>query len=302
MNKKEISKSLEKFVFSLAQEREAHTRFRKGLKYVEAGKYEDAQKIFDEIFELVAPKLSQELRDGILGYLLITDGDMLMSLGKYSKAIRVWEMALKIHRKTGEEELVVSELSALGAAYMNLGKFDEAINYLQEALEVCRKKGYELMEADCYRSFGEVFRALGNREKAEEYYNRAIAIFEKLKNLRGLAMCHGSLGVMYGRANENEKAISEIEKAIELHRKTKDREYVAADYQNLANVYYNLDKYKMVIDYCKKAIEVYNGLNGDFSEEIKKCYLLMGKGYEKMGDKNKARECVKKAKEARKEK
>ncbi|MEK6946344.1 MAG: tetratricopeptide repeat protein [Nanoarchaeota archaeon] len=128
------------------------------------------------------------------------EGDALYKLGKYDKANRCFDKAIKIDPKNADA------WSSKSATLSQLRKSDEAVVCSDEAIKIDPKN------ADAWSNKGTAMMRLGRYEEAIPFFDEAI-------NLSQSATAYNNKGVVLGRCKRYEEAIPFFDEAIKLEPK-----------------------------------------------------------------------------------
>jgi len=115
-------------------------------------------------------------------------GDKDIAQHYYAEAERLYNEALKIYRRVGNQENQAIALSNLGGVARIIGDITSAEQYLQEGLRLSKTLGNQYSIAANYGQLASLYRDLERYQDALSYYIRAEAVFRELgaeQNRRG---------------------------------------------------------------------------------------------------------------------
>ncbi|MDH4129400.1 MAG: tetratricopeptide repeat protein [Spirochaetota bacterium] len=154
-----------------------------GLLYIKMGKYQFAEKTFNEIeFEL--HKMKKQGRPNIkyLATNYENIGRLQKKLKKYSDSTRSFETALNIYIKCKQLNRVIICLNHIGANYFHEGKYDESLNYFVKAAYVDRTNSYKISLSLSYFYLGKIYILKKDYKKAKYYLHNALRLDRERKS------------------------------------------------------------------------------------------------------------------------
>jgi len=182
-----------------------------------------------------------------------------MHLGKFTEAIKHYELALKIKPD------YVEVFFGLGVSYSNLHQHETAIKYFKQVIK------YRPNDAETHCELGNIFFNQGLMSKAITYFKQA------LKLNPNNAETHNNLGNIFFNQNLIGKAISCFERSLEIH---PDHINVLS---NLGAANEKLGKIDVALNYYERALTI----NSEFIEgRFNLSLLQLGNGLINEGFKN----------------
>ncbi|MFC1886002.1 tetratricopeptide repeat protein, partial [Thermodesulfobacteriota bacterium] len=252
--------------------------------------------------------------------------------GNYQEAFNCYKSALELSRKSGDKNLIVSDLRRLAGLFMRWGEYNKAINAYEEQKEIYEKmiarQGMEASSAktmlnetlafivQCYMFSGQVNKAA---DRLEEYL--------KLHSSPTLLR---QAGVFYYWTNDYEKAIEYFEIALDSAKKNgkgfqiiqintylqeiyqklgqfdksikyaedslslKNKDWCELELNNLARAYHAAGQYNKAIKYLNEALAIYKKKQVD-EAGIAMTLDNMGIVYYSLGKKDRAEEICEEA-------
>jgi CHAT domain-containing protein/Tfp pilus assembly protein PilF len=235
---------------------------RKAARFVDQGKYREAEPIRAEVLSQIRkilgeahPEAARELNNL---------ARVQWELGKLNEAEESQRQALEICLKTlpAAHPRIARSYDNLGVVQQGLGKLKEAEESHRKALEI-RLKALPPREPDIaasYNNLGEVQRNLGKIKEAEESHRKALEIRLKALPPRppALAASYGNLGNVQHDLGKLQEAEESHRKALEIRLKVLPPRHpdIAAGYNNLGIVEYHLGKLKDAEENQRKALEI----------------------------------------------
>lgn len=192
------------------------------------------------------------------------------NMGKYSKALFLFQKALKIKQKTLKREHpdIVQSYGNIGLIYYELTEYDKALAYLNEALEIADKiwSGSSSLKADIYNNLGLVYRDKGDYQEAEDLYERALRIREEIYTLDHpmVLATKNNIAQVYASEERYDEAISLFETVIREYRgnSAEDSAFLATVCDNLSTAYREKERYEDAIAMCQKGLNIRKNIYG----------------------------------------
>jgi ATP/maltotriose-dependent transcriptional regulator MalT len=103
---------------------------------------------------------------------------MYHKMGKYEKAIELWERSQKMAEEIGDIFGQTVILINLGEVKYHLGQLNQALAYLQAAETLSEQIGDYLCQGECARALGKAYMLFKDFPKAKEYLNKAYQFLE----------------------------------------------------------------------------------------------------------------------------
>lgn len=132
-----------------------------------------------------------------IGVLIIQPND----INKINKAIKNYQLALKIADNLGDYILKIGALNNLGKAYIYLNNFPHALELMQQASKVAKMIKNPEMKCNIFTNIGLVYVLTNDYEKGLYYYNKSLEISEnhnlnlqKARTLAEIAYVHYKQG------------------------------------------------------------------------------------------------------------
>ncbi len=226
-------------------------------------KAKEAEKYYLEaigIYIELSKKNQEYMPD--LAKLLNNIANLYSLLKKYDEAEENYQWAARLFRDLDMLPELAITLDNLGILYIDIDKLEEAENTLKEAFairkELAKSDPSQLQSlAMTLNNLGVLYRKMKKFDRVEECYNYVLKIFKEL-------------------AEKSEENIV----------------HLAATLNNLGALYIETDRVEEGLKYIGEALEYEAMLPPDLKI---KCYLLAGKGLEKLGDTERAAELYMKA-------
>ncbi|HXG66567.1 MAG TPA: sigma 54-interacting transcriptional regulator, partial [Blastocatellia bacterium] len=197
------------------------------------------------------------------------------------RAIALFNQAMDIARRRGDDSGLGEIYFGLGRAYRNFSEIRIARDYYTSALEHYRQIGDWRKLAESYINIGYISAFEGDHRSARSSLNQALAIIgdREEHTLRGRAYMY--LAITLDNLGITDKAIGAWEKAIEHFGSAGNATYLAINQNNLAEKLIWLGEWGRAEHLLKQAIEVLNqtatGMHAGALDTLAQLYLLQGR-------------------------
>ena len=145
-------------------------------------------------------------------------GNLAWSQTDYPAARSLYEEALAIYRKQGDEREVGSSLNNLGNVYADMGQPGEAKLALEESLVIARRAGYDTLAAVVLGNLGGLAIDQGDYERGRAATTEALKLERAAGNTVGVAQSLTNLGIISVALGEYGRAHQELADALQLNR------------------------------------------------------------------------------------
>jgi DNA-binding NarL/FixJ family response regulator len=145
------------------------------------------------------------------------------NLGDLSRAEKLYQESLTLHRRVGNPRGVAQALSGLGIVATHRGNADRAFERHEECLALRRSLGDKRPIAYSLGHLADAALARGDADRAEALQNESVALSRELRASRGIAGSLGDLGTIASRRGDQAKAMDLFAKSLALQREIGDR-------------------------------------------------------------------------------
>ncbi len=197
-------------VFSIAE-----VARRKGDFKTAAEKFRIAAEIYREIDD-----------DNEIASSLNSLGITLWALGELDEALSIYMQALEIRSKLSDIEGEAKILNNLGLIYLDTGKIDLAMENIRKAADAFERVGDRRNRSYCLGNIGYVSKNLANYSDAEEAFTEALKVLERIGDTAGTAYTYSNLGDLYLQMYQPRLALENHGKAMELAKSLGDEELI----------------------------------------------------------------------------
>ena len=202
--------------------------------------------------------------------------------------------------KQTTNDTVLMKINLTLGYYFNEVKRDSCLYYVDQSLQMAQKLSLPIYQAAAYESGGAALTQLGSYPKALVYLLKGIKIAEdpntEIKNdlypengrLITLCLLYSDLGFLYQQTGNFETSITQSRKAIETGEKINDKFSLGFAYGVLGLTYRKMNKPDSAILLQQKALDGWRQIG--FTKYNGSCLLELGKVYDMMGDKQRAKQ------------
>jgi tetratricopeptide (TPR) repeat protein len=257
------------------------------------GDFENTEKLLSQLYETKLHASAENKKDAALAAFEL--GSVREVQLDYQGAKKAFEQGLQLEPDNTEY------LNRAGNVFRSLGKYQKAMNIYEKALIIDLKTyGKQSVEvARDYNNIGLALNSLEKFSKSTEYIQMALDIYLKANGEHGseVGTVYNNLGLAWNSRGKYKKAIGFIEKALAINTEVYGEKHinVAIDYANLGASWLDLKEYKITIDYLQKALDIYFRNYGEQYPDIAIIYNNLAGALGPMGECKKAIEYLEKA-------
>lgn len=163
-------------------------------------------------------------------------GAALLSHGDVARATSVLDESLRLQRRTGDPTALCSPLINRGILEMHHGDPEHAAEFFGEALILAREARSDLDVLACLDNLGELFANEGESDRAEECLSEALSIAERLGDRCAVAEVTHNLAVVAWREGYPRRAFALLADAILISLQLGDKEHGIGSIERMAHV------------------------------------------------------------------
>lgn len=141
-------------------------------------------------------------------------GDAYRKAGEFSKAKKMFLLALEIDRKQKDTLGISYDYANLGLVFENMGNYDSANSYLNNALKISRQIKNPINEVKSLLALGKIAMKYQQHDKADKYFTDGLNICKKLNLTDWQWKFNLQLGKLYTSLNKNEQALEYLMQGI----------------------------------------------------------------------------------------
>jgi tetratricopeptide (TPR) repeat protein len=292
----------------------------KALTFLEQGRTEDAEAVFQAIAEqksadiqeaaeayrnLGALAFFRDTEKALMSYRRATEldpdnaegwsrlGSLLLRIGKLNEAEAAVEKIKALGERKNDQALLAIAYNQLGIIYSTRGKQKEAESVFKKSLALNEFLGYKEDIASNYSHLANVYYISGEIDRAGVYYKKALAINKALNRKEGIANVYSNLGNVCLKRMEPFMAEAMYKKSLSLNVELNDKVGMANNYSNLGNIYYIRGNLNKSDEMYQKSLLIDEAM--DYKEGMAKSYINLGLNNEARGKLDEAEDLYKKA-------
>lgn len=239
---------------------------------------------------------------------------------QFSKAIELWETALKYYADAGDSHgVAVAEWKLAKLSYKKV-RYDKSLQYALNSLEYFERAGDGKKILDLQNLLGAIYFMCRDKETSDMYVQKSLAGAQRLRDTVSMAIAFNNMA-MYNSATDttlSQHCLAEAERLAYLTSDTlhickilqggcaismqegdlrKAREYIERSYPYISDsdielsgdYYYNLGSIAFLenrtddaIANLEKAVSFYS--RGEFDTQLQYCYMLMNEAFRNAGN------------------
>src|SRR5688572_11921978 len=198
----------------------------------------------------------------IQGYMLMSRGGLLQSMGKPRESIDLLQQSHRIFVERNHTVGRARALTFLGAAYRALGDLNQALVCHLESVQLVEQTGLPLHVSRTMNDLGTTYRELGLYDAANECYQRSLEIREGRYPSAALTTLL-DLAVLQRMRGDRQAALATAERALRTADQLELRPKSGQAHQTLAELYEELGDPVKALEHLKAA----GRLNDNASKE-----------------------------------
>ena len=204
----------------------------------------------------------------------LTDvGNVLYEQGKTEEAKQYYEEGLKVDRETAYAKGIASNQGSIANTLDGLGDLVGATQMQEQSLEGFRAIGDKRGEASTLNNLGSVLLERGELASAKKNFDQAIVLQQQIGYQRGRGFSLTLLADVLLQQNQIEQAKKTIEQAIALRTEMKDESNVARNQVGLAQILLELQRPAEAESLARAASVVFENQKEDGSGSLAQTIL-----------------------------
>ncbi len=205
-------------------------------------------------------------------------GRVHAALGRHADALELFEEAVAIDRRTGNQQALGSDLVALGRELEALGRVREAKRRYEQAFDAFQQSGDVIGAADAVVNLALVEAAAWQHGPALELLDSAAVLYTAAGDAGGLADTLTNRGIVLGELGFYADAIDTQLAAIEAYDAALDPEGRGVALHNLGNLYAELGDYESAANVYRQSRELLTHPDDLVAADLAIAELLLAAG------------------------
>lgn len=237
------------FLHALKLDPQADTWRQLGDVYLRTGKWEQAERAYQEALFLAAEPTERSRAQYALGHLYT-------QRGHYDQALPLLDNARQYFATLPPSKELSEILNRTAIAYYWQGNYEQALNLYRESQSVAETIGDELAVASRICNIGLVYLNRGELAKAQQFLEESLQLCRQLDHQESIANRLGNLAVVHSRRGNYMEALRLNQEALGIDQSLGNMEAVVRHYENISGDYFHLENYQEAINYCVLALKI----------------------------------------------
>ena len=211
-------------------------------------------------------------------------GAIYSNWGFVEKAMDYYLTAMKLSKKSDDNEFKGYLFNNIAMSYMNLSQLESAKVFFDKAEDITKSMPENLyLNTYTYDNIGSYYEVSGNIEKSLEYYKKSLLLKRQTGNVADIILSFNNLASAYIKKKDYETAQSYLSKVISFHPDTLNSPLLNIQIdREFGKLYYQMGDYNQSVLYYKKAIQNYKEINSvqlldEIYHELANVYDAMGR-------------------------
>lgn len=204
---------------------------------------------------------------------LLIKGVILYNKDDNKTAFSLFELALELFQKGGDQSGMARAYNNLGGASNALNQPEKALAYQEKALAIRIAINDPLLSSS-YNMLGNIYLNKGDYPKAIDYYLKGLPISEKNNDKYIRSSLLNNIAQIYWKQNRYAEAFDYTSQCLVLEKEDNDYKGMAGSYNNLAGIRIDQDNMDDGLRYCKEAIAYAEKVG--YTKELARAYSQMG--------------------------
>src|SRR5437868_138948 len=217
---------------------------------LQIGNNEQARALCNESLEL-SRSLSYAKGEGLTLELM---GQVEYASGNLAKSLDLFEIALPILNRAGDDRGLAQTFLDFGYSYSDLSETAKAKAFYEQALALWRKINDPRCEALTLTALGHLYSKLGDKQRALNLYYQSIELLKPVEDRIALAYNFDGLGFIHAGLGETSAALQDYTKTLQLFREAKFRYGEVGALWRVGQIYIANEDYETALDYLNNSL------------------------------------------------
>jgi len=198
--------------------------------------------------------------------------EALVQALQFDEAERLCQMALDIHRESGEPSSLeeTADRRLMGLICDTKGNHEVALEHLVLAGTAMAANGLESEVASVDLSIGDIYLSIGRYDEAVLAYQKALAVFKSSKgeNHPAVASVFVRLADLYNKTGKLKESKLQCENALKIYRKPipgTNNEEIASGLTDVSAIYESMSDHEQALKLLQKVLKLYKNSTGQQS-------------------------------------
>jgi CHAT domain-containing protein/tetratricopeptide (TPR) repeat protein len=170
-------------------------------------------------------------------------------------AIRKYEEARVLWRKSGDQDEEAAALISMGRLQLGLAQYQKALDSLTEALNISRAVKYLRGEAQALANISNIYVDLGDYTKALDFNQQALPLLHVIGDRENEATAFSNMGLIYDKEPRDwQKALDYYNQALPIFQELGNRQREAVTLGNIGNIYRTQGDYLKALEFLRRSL------------------------------------------------
>lgn len=237
------------------------------------------EAVYNEKAYLIAEELGDNSK---LGYSLNALANSYYEIGKFDKAIELFDKGIKAFRSQHDTNGVMVLIGNQALMYYEQAQYQSAIELYEEAAFLAEAYGSKSSLAQQLANWSLVYHAQDDYEMAKKFLDSAMAIRYELGDMPGYYQALNNMAKIYIDEGKYQVALDTVRSIIQGRKKLKLWAPLSYSYNTMAALFLRTDQVDSALIYARRSMELSRQIN--LPAYLKDASLQLYKSYEKLNN------------------
>ena len=223
-------------------------------------KYEKRESVEDIV--IVRGLLNKAIDlDETMTLAIIGIGITYFQVGDHNNAMKYYEIALKVAKKSKDKKEIANCMSNIAHVYSKKNNYQKSLTLYNEAVQIQKelddKKGY----AKSLYNIGSIYSSQGIYNTASEYYIKSLEIRIEIDDKIGMGYCLNSIGNLDLHLGNTKSALINFERSLNIQVEINDNYMMSYSLACIGYAYHQKKDFDTSLHYYEKALSIQKNLN-----------------------------------------
>jgi predicted ATPase len=195
-------------------------------------------------------------------------------MGNWEMAAKNFEKSLQISNNLDNPFGIADAHRGLGYIHWRLGQYEDAMEHYHKCIQVSMEIGDMHTIALAFIELGNVYVETGHIDKAIEYYNKSITKLKPIGDYGEMARAYHNLGDSYLKLGSYDRAIEFFKKCEEMGKEIGRRDIVGWSMFNRGEAYALKGEADRALEYAEKSLDILSTVGDKLG--LQGCYKIFG--------------------------